>query len=766
MHCSEWQARLAIFAGVWALCLSARTEEICSLATGVPVRQQFGWVFARTPMVGAPRSIAIPLATNLHVAFDAKTLRLHTAWTGGKLRLAGYPFGEIARPFSSFTGSVLWSTPFCCPWLAGARPTNAWPEMTPGSDFRGLSTKGGVVTLLYDVADSTGGVVRIHESSRAQRLEEGVTAIRRRLEIAPTRQTLWFLAHAETGKAARRLPPAEGILIPREKDFLVAAIGGADATAVLDELPTNQCRLWLQIPPHHESVALEIASAVCASEAQAGQVASTLATVPIALPRMDFLTSPEKDPLAKPLPAFRSSAQPVHADGDEFYRREQFPVPKELDLLVGGMDWLPNGDLALSTWPGEVYIARGATGPATNVTWRRFACGLNEPLGLKVVHGQIHVVQKCELTRLVDTDGNGEADLYESLNDDWGFDGNTHYFAYGPALDTAGNFYVTLDGNTSDWHPRWELPFRGWAVKINPSGHALEGFSSGLRSPNGCFTYGPDRDVFCTDNEGHWMGTCKLNWCRPGKFFGYPSSTPMPRETFQKPSGFDPPAVWFPRKLCTSASGGTEITDARFGPFAGQMLVGDFGTASILRVALERVNGEWQGAVWPFERGFLSGVNRLTFGSDGRLYLGCLRRGWGSSGPQEFSLERIDFNGQTPFEIREVHARPDGFELHFTQPVDRATATNQENWEMTQFHYRFSAAYGSPEIDQAGKENSATPITVTQAILAPDQQRLELKLTGWKTGYVTAVRNKAARSNDGKGLWHDTFYYTLNGVPK
>ena len=34
-----------------------------------------------------------------------------------------------------------------------------------------------------------------------------------------------------------------------------------------------------------------------------------------------------------------------------------------------------------------------------------------------------------------------------------------------------------------------------------------------------------------------------------------------------------------------------------------------------------QVNGEWQGCVWPFAKGFYSGVNRLSFGPDGKLYM-------------------------------------------------------------------------------------------------------------------------------------------------
>ena len=182
-------------------------------------------------------------------------------------------------------------------------------------------------------------------------------------------------------------------------------------------------------------------------------------------------------------------------------------------------------------------------------------------------------------------------------------------------------------------------------------------------------------------------------------------------------------------------------------------------------MALEKVNGEWQGAVWPFARGFVSGVNRLTFGPDGRLYVGELRRGWSSSGTQDLALERLGFSGQ-PFEVREVRARPDGFELVFTQPFDPASAADPQNWDVSQFGYKFHAAYGSPEVNHEGKENSATPIQVSGVHISEDHHRVQLKLSGWKEGYVTMVRSKTVKSAQGAALWHDTFYYTLNQIPK
>ena len=309
----------------------------------------------------------------------------------------------------------------------------------------------------------------------------------------------------------------------------------------------------------------------------------------------------------------------------------------------------------------------------------------------------------------------------------------------------------------------------GWALRTRSSRAPeikTQPIASGLREPNGLGTFGPDRDIFVTDNQGNWIAACKLNHLQPGKFYGHPSAKPAPENEYGKTTKFDPPAVWFPYKLVRSASGFVEIPDDRFGPFKGQLLVGDFQNALVTRVFLEKVNGEYQGAVWPLLKGFLSGVNRLAFGPDGNLYVGGCQRTWAAVAPLEAALERVSFTGKVPFEVREARAQRDGFELTFTQPVEPASAGNVESYDVTQYTYRYTAKYGSPELDHEGRENRATGITVTKVEVSADRLKVRLYLQGWKTGYVTTVRGTDVKNAAGQPLVNPTFYYTLNQVPK
>lgn len=783
-----------IFVGMLLLVFAAEPMEAAETLQSsaneiVPRHDPADQPFRRAPLTPATRSIVIPLATNLHLAFDAQLLRTLVVWKGDGLALYGPPYhGKSDRFICDFAGELLWETPPFFPWSIGSLPTNGQTNSLPFVRFKGLSIKSGRTTLLYELSLPNRKTVEIHEVPRRMtwRDKEGVL---RRFEIGPCEKDLWFLAHAEVGAFAVQ-PAKSATLIRRETDLLLATIH-SDANVNWEnhqqDVSYNQ-ELWLEkekgecgmmripvsgsramaylkIPAHSQEIALEIATITCSSEAEVKEALTHLSKSSVAKPKMDFLTDAEKAVNASPPKKFSSEANSIpRIDGDKHYAVEHFLLPKEIDLRVTGMDFLSNGDLAVCTWGGEVYIVEHVQSDVRQAAYRRFARGLNEPLGLKVIKDRIYVTQKCELTRLQDTDGNGEADLFENINADWGYNGHYHTFVMGPTTDAEGNIYVFINGT----HTVWEVPYMGWCLKISPDGRHSEGFCNGLRSPHGFGTYGPNNDLFTTDNQGHWVGACKLNHLQKGKFYGYPSSSPAPLENFDKPTNFVPPAVWFPYSLAKSVSGLATIPANRFGPFEGQMLAGDFQNAIVVRVALEKVNGEWQGAVWPFAKGFSSGVNRLSFGPDGKLYVGGGKGGhWsGAVGPQLWSLDRVGFKGNTPFEVKEARAMTNGFELVFTESVNAEEVANPENYDVSQFTYKYHGSYGSPEIDHEGKQNSSTEIKVEKAEVSDDRRKVRLVLGGLKAGYVTKIRISGLANGEGKPLWHDTFWYTLNQIPR
>jgi hypothetical protein len=459
-----------------------------------------------------------------------------------------------------------------------------------------------------------------------------------------------------------------------------------------------------------------------------------------------------------------------------FYPITTIPVPEGIVLEAGAIQLLSDKRIAVSTRLGDIYFVSGAfsNNPA-DVKFTKFASGLHEVLGLTTRgDGWIYITQRGEVSRLKDTDGDDRADLFETVSDAWGINGDYHEYAFGSKFDRDGNIWVTLclTGSFTS-----ENPFRGWALRITPDGKMIPSVS-GLRSPGGVATNHLG-DMFYTDNQGPWNGTCWLKPLKPGTFVGNPSGNnwyklaanmgPRPKDPASnsriateraKMPEFNPPAIGFPyNKMGQSASGiQNDGTAGKFGPFKNQLFVGDQTWSTVMRVYLEQVNGIYQGACFPFREGFASGTLSLEMCPDGSMFVGGTDRGWGSRGGKPFSLQRLNWNGKTPFEIHEMRVMPDGFELTFTEPVDAATAGSVDSYQYRTFTYIYQSSYGSPEVDE-------TKPAIESATVSADRRSVRLK-TGLNIGHLHELKPVGLRSADGKPLLHPLAYYTLNEIPK
>lgn len=457
-----------------------------------------------------------------------------------------------------------------------------------------------------------------------------------------------------------------------------------------------------------------------------------------------------------------------------YYEIQTIEIPEGISLEVGGLAVLPDGRVAAATRGGEVWIVED---PAGQPRFTRFAHGLHEPLGLAYRDGAFYAAQRGELTKLVDEDGDGRADVYETIVS-WPLSGNYHEYSYGPVFAPDGSMYVTLN---LAWigHGASLARWRGWAVRISPDGE-LTPIAAGLRSPAG-MVLAPNGDLFYSENQGDWVGSGFIAHVREGAFMGNPEGlvwsgepgSPLRLRPEDVPNTGEPkhvvaqrvpelqlPAVWLPHGLLGISTSGMvfDTTGGAFGPFAGQLFVGDQGHSKISRVFLEQVDGVYQGAVFPFREGFSSGVLRLAWGNDGSLYVGMTNRGWSSTGRAPFGLQRVVWTGEVPFEPLEVRARSDGFEVTFTQPVDPATAGDPASYGVTSYTFRYSSEYGSPRIEEA--THAVTRVTVSE-----DGLRARLYVEGLREGFVHELSLAGVRSRDGRPLLHDTAYYTLNRIP-
>jgi glucose/arabinose dehydrogenase len=471
-----------------------------------------------------------------------------------------------------------------------------------------------------------------------------------------------------------------------------------------------------------------------------------------------------------------SPARAADPKEEDYYKILNFAVPDGVVLEAGALEMMPGDQLAVSSRRGEIYLIENpfAADPAKEAKFHRYAHGLHEVLGLAYRDGWLYVTQRGELSRLKDEDGDGRADLFETVSDAWGITGDYHEYAFGSKFDRDGYLWVALclTGSFTS-----EAPYRGWSLRISPDGRAIP-TCGGLRSPGG-LGMNAAGDMFYTENQGPWNGACSLKHLKPGAFLGHPAGNrwydtakvlgPEPQEPrsgsrliaeADRIPELLPPAVYFPYpQMGQSASGiACDLSGGKFGPFANQLFVSDQAASTVMRVALEKVNGRYQGACFPFRQGFGSGNVPMLLTKDGSLFVGGTSRGWGSRGGKPFALQRLVWTGEVPFEVRAMHARPDGFELTFTRPVDPATAGDPGSYQMKTYTYIYQSAYGSPEVDPT------TP-AVERAIVSDDRTSVRLVVNALARGHVHELHLDGVRSSEGAPLLHKEAYYTLNAIP-
>ena len=463
----------------------------------------------------------------------------------------------------------------------------------------------------------------------------------------------------------------------------------------------------------------------------------------------------------------------------DFYALKTIAIPDNVKLEVGGIAVMPDGRIAASTRRGEIWIIQNAYGNG-QPHFSRFASGLHEVLGLAYRDGAFYCTQRGELTKIEDKNGDGIADSYTPITL-FQLSGNYHEYAYGPVFDKNGDMYVTLNvawvGDHGDGLGKWH----GWLIKVKPDG-TQEPTATGLRSPAG-FMVNSNNDVFYAENQGDWVGSGRVTHLEKGDFAGNAgglnwtkepeSPLKLTKEDLKIVDNGEPmyeaakkikelklPAVWFPHTIMgiSTADIIEDQTNGAFGPFGGQYFVADQGHSKIMRMSLEKVNGKYQGACYPFYEGFASGLVRLRWGLDGSIFGGMTSRGWASTGKAEYALQRLVWNGETPFEMKNIHALPDGFEVEFTLPVNAAKLKDVKNFTVNSFTYKYQHQYGSPIINNH-------PRKIIGMVPSADGKKVKLVLDSIIPGYIHEIRLANLESADQKSLLHDFAYYTLNNIP-
>jgi len=422
--------------------------------------------------------------------------------------------------------------------------------------------------------------------------------------------------------------------------------------------------------------------------------------------------------------------------------------------------------------------------------WQPFALGTFEVLGLTVKeNGDLIVCQKPEVSIIKDTDKDGVADRFQTLSADYRFTGNYHAYNHGPAVDSKGNIHFTLNLQHAKGKNIYKSDgpymgsqggFRGWNCRISADGK-FSPYAMGFRSAAG-LAFSPEEILYSADNQGEFMATSRINRIEEGKFYGHPAGLidlkDMSVKALKKGKQAEyiktreQSSILMPHKHVANSPGHPvwDTTDGKFGPFKGQMFIGDQTLSNIHRIHLETVNGVEQGSIMPFVSGLPSGPMRLSFSPSGEMWVGQTGRGWASRGNQQSALQKFKWNGKTEQAIHHVSVKKEGLEVNFNLPVAETDRASYSAAVIDSWHYRDAPSYGSPEM---GKriEKLAAPLWNKEGTVClykienfgSDPEREKVANATSRVFRINLHKTAFGKTNS---RFLSTAYYTLNSVLK
>ncbi len=384
-----------------------------------------------------------------------------------------------------------------------------------------------------------------------------------------------------------------------------------------------------------------------------------------------------------------------------------------------GLDFLPDGRIAVCTCHGDVWLVRVDEAKG-ECHWQRFATGLYQPLGLKVVDGKVIVLERGQLTRLHDGNGDGEADFYECLCNDWDTGPGEHSYDTCLETDPEGNFYFFKTGDT-------QLPTGGCLMKVSKDGSKAEVFATGFRHPIG-LSVSPTGVITGADQEGNWMPATRIDEYKRGGFYGDMRA----HHRAEPPKIYDGPLCWVPREVDNSAGGQVWVPADSKWPLAGLPLHLSYGRCKAFVLLRQPFDGGSQGGVWDLGLRFLSGVCRGRFGPDGHLYV-CGLNGWQTCAQADGCLQRVRYTGK-PLDVPvKLEVVPDGLKLTFSRQLDKAVAEDPAHYRAAWWGYRWSGEYGSKRYKASDpSEVGQDDVPITAAKLLADGRTVHVAVPGMR----------------------------------
>ena len=736
------------------------------------------------------KGVAVKLdGGNAGILFDTALLRYSAAWTGGFLELKGVAFDGAHGPSPATAGTFRFGTRSGPGWakpqtsspadFADPRKLPFGPLPRDWARYKGLYRHGEKVVFSYRA-----GLADVLELPGIDGSGDGAV-FTRTLHIGPT-PLLHELLIAEADGGIGELRPVarvqadsgHGIGSWEEIAILdngaVTAVGIADmpigAMWHIDTGKDNRKRISLYLPSHEKPVTFTLAYWTGPKD-RLGEMAQALKrrrnipdlpTLTKGGPALWPQTVETKGKLGTP-----STADPNAAAYVVDTITPPFQNPWNSWIRFGGFDFFPDGkSAALCTWSGDVWVVSGIDEKLEKLTWKRFASGLFQPLGLRIVDGKVYVHGRDQITRLHDLNNDGEADFYENFNNDVMVTSGFHEFAFDLHTDPAGNFYFIKAGPVNPGGGGFgrTTAHNGSLIRVSKDGGKLDVVATGFRAPNG-MGVGPNGEITSGDNQGTWTPACRLNWIKQGGFYGVVDLA----HRQEPPTRTDNPLCWLPYAWDNSSGSQVWVTSDKWGPdFRGDLLHLSYGKCRLFKVLIDKsggepVGGEVQGGVVRFPLKFDSGVMRARVNpADGQLYVAGLR-GWQTEAATDACFQRVRYTGKPVYMADGMKVKPNGIEITFTQPLDPEVANDPGSYGIEQWNYRWTSEYGSDEYSVKNPNSKGhDTVEVKSAKLLPDGKTVFLEIPDLRPVMQMLIRYDL-EAKDGT-VMRDEIACTLNAV--
>ncbi len=704
---------------------------------------------------------------NAYLCYDTELVRMSLGWVNKAGRF-GLTVPRFNAPPPTVAGTPIFDTAAMPGWARSEtfldpREGKRGPLPRDWAHHKGIYVHGKQVVLHYSV-----GAVDMLELPGFERVEQWPVFTRTIQPLQEARDLALTVLHVPGAV----MEPAEGGAIVRNPKMgelhVVACEGGG---AAMWEVREGSVILKLASVAANQPFRIDIAALGKASVAPN----EVLAVSPMVADLRELTKG------GAPLWPQPVVTQGERAKDEGAYVVERIAEPAKnpwkADTLFGGFDFFDDGRAAVCTAQGEVWIVSGIDDTLQKLSWRRFASGLFQPLGVRIVRGDVFVIGRDQITHLRDLNDDGEADLYENFNNDTIISTNPADYSLDLQTDSAGNFYF---GKATPWLPDISTPHQGVIFKVSPDGAKSEIIATGLRVPNG-LAVSPTDEITVSENQGHWQPSSKVNIIRPGAFYGmmpsaqreiemtwngksirvnpsdpavrkklgftgYGPKNPVPTASYSRP------LAWLPYSVDNSSGAPFWAVTDRWGPLSNQLLFTSYGRCALFATLRHKVGDQEQAAMVPSNLIFDTGIMRGRVNPrDGQVYVAGLR-GWLTTAQRAGGLYRVRYTGKPAHLPVDFAVSTKGVELHFSDPLDAKSASNVANFTAERWNYFYSGNYYSAEYSVThSKEPKHDVLTIQSSHLSTDGKTLTLAIADMRKSTQLQLNIKL-RTADGSPI--------------